>query len=153
MRPPRSCDAIPHMSRGAYSYVRNRLWPTRKLFEGRQAQIRRELAEVRGSMDALAARQEQAVPELTALRASIDALAARQEQILAWHEQILGWQAEIRTRIRRTQALAARAYAAAQRWPELLEAARAEPSYERAYTEPDPLISIPISTYHSPDTL
>src|SRR5262249_44636127 len=54
---------------------------------------------------------------------------------------------------RRTQALTARVYEMLQRWPELLAAARADPEYELAYTEPEPLISIPIPTYHSPDTL
>jgi hypothetical protein len=61
--------------------------------------------------------------------------------------------AELRTRLRRTQALTARVYEAQHRWPELLEAARADPGYELPYTESEPLVSVTVTTYHSPDTL
>ena len=62
-------------------------------------------------------------------------------------------QAEAGTRVRRTQALSARTYEALARWPELIEQARAAEDYELAFSAPDPLVSIPIPTYHSPDTL
>jgi glycosyltransferase involved in cell wall biosynthesis len=62
-------------------------------------------------------------------------------------------QAELRTRLRRTQALTARVYEQLHAWPELLADARERAGYELAYSEPQPLISIPIPTYHSPETL
>src|SRR5207244_9241787 len=63
------------------------------------------------------------------------------------------WQAELRTRLRRTQALTARTYEALHGWPDKLTVARQHPEYELAYSEAEPLISVAISTYHSPDTL
>jgi hypothetical protein len=76
----------------------------------------------------------------------VDSLAEGQRQLIER-------QAEIATRLRRTQALAARAYEAVHDWPGRLAAARAGADYELAYSDPDPLISIAISTYHSPGTL
>jgi glycosyltransferase involved in cell wall biosynthesis len=84
--------------------------------------------------------------QLVELRRCTDAIAARQDQLFAA-------QAELTTRLRRTQALTARAYEALQDWPALLQAARTDPGYEVAYQDPDPLISIPIPTFKSPDTL
>jgi hypothetical protein len=66
---------------------------------------------------------------------------------------MLLWQAEMRTRLRRTQGLVARTYEAIHDWPRQLAAAREHPEYERSYSEPEPLISVVMSTYHSPDTL
>jgi Glycosyl transferase family 2 len=80
-------------------------------------------------------------------------LAQAVERIDGGQQRLIEWQAELRTRARRTQALTARAYEALQGWPELLRTARAEADYELAFTEPAPLVSIPIPTYHSPDTL
>ena len=54
--------------------------------------------------------------------------------------------------IRLTQGMAARAYEAAQRWPEALEAVRAAPDYERAY-EPEPLVSVRIATVDRAEVL
>jgi hypothetical protein len=105
--------------------LRTKLWPTQRRFEWRH----RELLE-----------------ELSALRARLDDLGRRQEQMLSG-------QAELRTRLRRTQALTARTYEALQGWPAQLAAARSEPTYEHAWGDDAPLISIPIPTYHSPDTL
>lgn len=113
-------------------YLRSRLWPTRRLFEGVHGQVRQELAELRGL---------------------VEELAATQARISARQDQVLPWQAEVHTRVRRAQALSARAYEAAQNWPALLDAARREPAYALAYGEAEPLISIPIPTYNSPDTL
>jgi hypothetical protein len=62
-------------------------------------------------------------------------------------------QAENATRVRRAQALTARTYEALARWPEQIAHARAAEDYELAYTDPEPLVSIPIPTYHSPATL
>jgi hypothetical protein len=75
------------------------------------------------------------------------------EQVRASQKRSADWQAEMRTRVRRTQALTARAYESLQGWPELLARARVGDDYERAYIDPDPLVSIPIPTYHSPATL
>jgi Glycosyl transferase family 2 len=105
--------------------LRYRLWPTRRLFEHRIDQLAGQLA---------------------SLRASIDELAVRQERALAG-------QAELQTRLRRTQALSARVYEALQDWPALVAAAREQPTYDLAYEAPNPLVSIPIPTFHSPDTL
>jgi hypothetical protein len=97
---------------------------------------------------------------LSELQQAVAALAAAQEQLLAGQEQLragqrqlLDGQAELRTRLRRTQALTARAYERVHDWPGLLRAAREDPDYELSYSDPDPLISIAVSTYHSPDTL
>ncbi len=90
---------------------------------------------------------------LDALSAQIERLAATVEEIVAEQRRLSDWQAETRTRARRTQALTARTYETLQGWPERLERARAAESYEIAYEEPSPLISIPIPTYHSPQTL
>ncbi len=109
--------------------IRSRLWPTRRLFETRYLELADQVGE---------------------LRVLVAQIAEEQRARLLAAEAV---QAELRTRLRRTQALAARVYEAQQRWPELLEAARSEPGYERAYEEPDPLVSIAIPTYHSPDTL
>jgi hypothetical protein len=91
-------------------------------------------------------RHEELVRELAAVRALVDDIARRQEQVIAW-------EAELRTRLRRTQALTARVYESLGRWPARLSEARTQPEYELPYREPEPLISVPIPTYHSPDTL
>jgi hypothetical protein len=80
------------------------------------------------------------------LQAGLDALAAEQRRMASW-------QAETLTRARRTQALVARTYEALQGWPQLLAQARVREDYELAFTDPEPLISVAVSTYHSPDTL
>jgi hypothetical protein len=108
-----------------FSALRRRAWPTRDAFEAR--------------LDALDG-------QIADLRAAVTDLAAEQRRLLVW-------EAETRTRVRRTQALTARTYEGIQRWPELLAAARADPDYELAYTEPDPLVSVPIPTFHAPDLL
>jgi hypothetical protein len=112
--------------------MRVRLWPTQGLFERRHGELIDELKEA-------AARHDELAAALQTLHTAVG--------------QLLEGQAELRTRLRRTQALAARAYEAIDDWPALLAAARAEPAYTQAYTDPDPLVSIPIPTYHSPDTL
>jgi hypothetical protein len=79
---------------------------------------------------------------------------ARRQEVIAEHQHgMLLWQAEMRTRLRRTQGLVARTYEAIHDWPRQLAAAREHPEYERSYSEPEPLISVVMSTYHSPDTL
>ncbi len=57
--------------------------------------------------------------------------------------------AEMRTRLRRTQALTARTYEAVHDWPGALARAREADGYQRAYQEAVPLISIPIPTYNA----
>jgi hypothetical protein len=104
---------------------RRRAWPTRALFEER----------------------------LDALDRRILDLTAAVERIANEQQRQIGWEAEVRTRMRRTQALTARAYEALQDWPDLLAAARSGADYELPYSDPEPLVSIPIPTYHSPDTL
>src|SRR5438105_3928783 len=122
---PRSTRQLRSAAVSLRSRLRSRLWPTRRLFEARHAQLQQELA---------------------GLRAAVDGLAARQDSIFAL-------QAELTTRLRRTQALSARVYELMHGWPELLVAAREDPSYDLAYDDSAPLISIPIPTFHSPDTL
>src|SRR5579862_5944342 len=120
--------------------LRARLWPTRRLFDARLSAAVRELAgylsDVRGSVGRDVGDMRRELGELTTAVA-----------------QLREGQEEMRTRLRRTQALTARAYEAIHGWPELLAAARSQPDYELAYEDPEPLISIPIPTYHSPDTL
>ncbi len=84
--------------------------------------------------------------QLAAISERLDALALGQQQLIAV-------QAELQTRLRRTQALVARTYEALPDWPGQLDDARGTREYDAAYTDPQPLISIPIPTYHSPDTL
>jgi hypothetical protein len=119
----------------AYESLVRRLWPTRRRFEWRHTELMAELATLRES-----------VRELSALQATLDQLTASQEQMF-------DWQAETRIRLRRTQALTARVYERLHDWPSRLADARRLDSYERAYRDREPLISIPIPTYHSPHTL
>ena len=130
--------------------LRDRLWPSRRLFEHSQRELTQgidqgfrgvagEVADLRETVAALAT-------DLAAVSAVIRGLAADSQELV----QV---QAELRTRLRRTQALTARSYEAIHDWPGRLAAARADPEFEAAYTDPDPLVSIPIPTYHSPDTL
>jgi hypothetical protein len=112
--------------------VRDRLWSTRKLSEARYRQL-----------DARCAQLEH---QLATIHESIQELASGTRQLIEF-------EAEVRTRTRRTQALTARAYEALQGWPALLAAAREQEAYDRAYEDPDPLVSVAISTYHSPSTL
>jgi hypothetical protein len=116
--------------------LRSRLWPTRRYYELREAELEAQLEELRAAVEG----HEESI------LGSLAQLAADQQRLLAG-------QAELRTRLRRTQGLAARAYEGHQGWPALLETARASERYAEAYTEAEPLISIPIPTYHSPDTL
>ena len=90
---------------------------------------------------------------LGALERQVSELITMVGGVASEQQRLLTWEAEVRTRVRRTQALTARAYEALQRWPELIAAARADASYELAYTDSEPLVSVPIPTYHSPDTL
>jgi hypothetical protein len=122
------------------------LWPTRRYFELRQQQLQEQLgaleaalAEIAGDCRRLAVAQEQ--------------LSQAQAQAAAADDRLLAGQAEVRTRLRRTQALSARTYEALAGWPAQLEQARVSAAYARAYEDPEPLISIPIPTYRSPETL
>jgi Glycosyl transferase family 2 len=103
-----------------------------------------------GHADAPAAQSgpafEQMARQLAGLSAEVRRLTEEQQRLVAG-------QAEMQTRVRRAQALIARTYEALQGWPELLAAARRSERYEAAYTDRDPLISIPIPTYNSPATL
>lgn len=87
------------------------------------------------------------------LRAEIGALAGQLSELTAKVEQIVEGQAELRTRTRRVQALTARTYEAVGDWPSLLAAARGARGYEAAFEEREPLVSIPIPTFNSPETL
>jgi hypothetical protein len=126
--------------------LRAGLWPTRGRFEQRDGDVIGELVRIRSALRRLAAGHEELV-------ARQERLAADQETVRDGVKQVLDGQAELRTRLRRTQALTARVYEALHDWPALLALARAEPAYAGAYTDPDPLVSIPIPTYHSPETL
>jgi hypothetical protein len=101
------------------------MWPTRRIFESRHLDLAQRIEQVQLVCESLGARLD----------------------------QLANTQAEMRSRLRRNQALTARAYEALQGWPELLAAARERHEYELAFTDPEPLISIGIATYHSPETL
>lgn len=107
------------------SAIRRRAWPTRRAFDARLDAVQAQIADLTGAVEHLAAEQR----------------------------RLMEWEAETRTRVRRSQALTARTYEALQRWPELLADARAAPGYDLPYTDPDPLVSVPIPTFHSPGTL
>jgi glycosyltransferase involved in cell wall biosynthesis len=59
---------------------------------------------------------------------------------------------DVDRRLRDTQAMASRAYEAALAWPRLLEDVRSSPEYEAAY-EPEPLVTVRISTYNQSSLL
>lgn len=120
------------MTRQRLIRLRSRLWPTRRFYELRQQAVEAHL--------------ETVAERLEELHAELRASAADQERLIAG-------QAELRTRLRRTQALTARGYESIQGWPNLLAIARDSEGYTRGYSEEEPLISIPIPTYHSPDSL
>jgi Glycosyl transferase family 2 len=129
--PPQLAILAPMSSR-AHRWVRTRMWPTRRLFEGRHRELSHALTDLR--------------ERVSGLHTELAALSARQEQMFVQ-------QAELVTRLRRTQALTARTYEAQQGWETLLAAARDGGGYEAAYEDPEPLISIPIPTFNSPETL
>jgi hypothetical protein len=106
---------------------------------GLRARLGRPDAEVEGQLEALRG-------ELAELRETLARIEAAQGRLT-------DWQAEAGTRVRRTQALSARIYEKLSRWPELIAQARESAGYELAFTEHAPLVSIPIPTYHSPETL
>ncbi len=115
--------------------------------------IRAALRRLAAGRARLAARRKRLGVGRARLAARRKRLAADQKTVRGALQQVLDGQAELRTRLRRTQALTARVYEALQDWPALLAAARAEPAYAGAYTDSDPLVSIPIPTYQSPGTL
>jgi hypothetical protein len=125
--------------------LRTKLWPTQRRFEWRHRELLDQLSGLRAQLEELSGLRAQ-LEQLSGLQARLDALESRQQQMLSG-------QAELRTRLRRTQGLTARAYEALQGWPAQLAAARAAPRYEDAWIDDVPLVSIPIPTYHSPDTL
>jgi glycosyltransferase involved in cell wall biosynthesis len=71
-------------------------------------------------------------PEIAKLQAKLDRLTTLAEQ---------------------ARALAAAAYERAERGPELLERIRAGEEWGRAYSEPEPLVSVRIATYNRAETL
>jgi hypothetical protein len=91
--------------------------------------------------------------QLATLHREVGELHETLSRIEAAQSTLIDRQAETGTRVRRTQALTARTYERLARWPELIATARAQEGYELAYTDPDPLVSVPIPTYQSPDTL
>lgn len=119
--------------------MRSRLWPARGAYELREAQQQARLEAVGASVAELADAVRQQAEEVRGLTMA--------------QQRLSEGQAELRTRLRRTQALTARGYEALQRWPEQLAEARESERYALAYEHPEPLISIPIPTYHAPDTL
>lgn len=123
--------------------VRGRLWPTRRMLEGSQRGLAHELRMTREAIER----------RLSGIEGRLSEMEAGLARLLVVTADLDAGQAETRTRLRRTQALTARAYEAIHDWPGLLAAARHAPEYEHPYTEAEPLISIAVSTYHSPDTL
>jgi hypothetical protein len=87
---------------------------------------------------------------MTQLGARLDETNARLNDYQGWIEGAL---AQTERRVREIQALTARTYEAQERWPERLAAIRAEPSYEEAYTEEEPLVSVRIGTYNQAELL
>lgn len=88
---------------------------------------------------------------------ALDELAAR----LAGLEQSLGDErdaakrrfVDVRKRVARVEGLAASARDDIPRLRHHLAAARAEPGYERAYDDPEPLVSVRIASYQNTDAL
>lgn len=70
----------------------------------------------------------------------------------ALDNEILERLGAIEGRLRDTQAMAARAYEASFRWPQVLEAVRAEPGYEAAYSG-EPLVTVRVATYNASSLL
>ncbi len=91
--------------------------------------------------------------QLGALRDQVGQLRETLDRIESAQHRLVDLQADTGTRVRRTQALTARTYEALAGWPELIAQARSADGYELAFSDPDPLVSIPIPTYHSPQTL
>jgi hypothetical protein len=129
------------------------MWPTRRLFEGRHRELGGEVAGLRAGLGALHTELADLRAGLAALHSGLDALHPELAEFSARQEQMFVQQAELVTRLRRTQALTARTYEAQQGWETLLAAARDGTGYEAAYEDPEPLISIPIPTFNSPNTL
>jgi hypothetical protein len=77
--------------------------------------------------------------ELSARVASLEELARAQA---AQSHQLLA-------RLEDVQGLTARAFEASLNLPNLLAAVRAEPGYELAWTDPEPLVSVRIATYNN----
>ncbi len=115
--------------------------------------LTRQIGEIAQAVGRLEADQRALLAGQRALLAAQEAQLGGQGTLLADQQALLAGQAELRTRVRRAQALTARTYEAVHDWPTLLAAARSADDYELAFTDPEPLISIPIPTYHSPDTL
>jgi hypothetical protein len=122
-----------------HGFLRSRLRAAHGADELRQAQFDARITAIATSLAELSTVAQQQTEEIRALAAG--------------QRQLLEGQAEVRTRLRRTQALTARTYEALQRWPDQLAAARESDLYARAYQHPEPLISIPIPTYHAPGKL
>lgn len=121
--------------------LRVRLWPTRGQFEQSHRELIEELAHLRTAVGGLAtdyqelaAHYERLAADQERLLSGPGGLMSAQETVRGSIEQLLDGQAEIRTRLRRTQALTARAYEALHDWPTRLDSARAE----RAYAEASP---------------
>ncbi len=125
------------------SGLRGRLWPPLWLVEQRQRELKQTLEVLHSAVGDVREAQSDLRRAQDELRGFVELMA----------NDIANREHELVSRLRRTQALAARAYEAAQGWPEKLAAARASDEYELPYMDSDPLISIPIPTYHSPDSL
>jgi Glycosyl transferase family 2 len=115
------------------------MWPTRRYFELRHSILEAELAGIAGQVSVIS-------EQLSGVGLAVGRLEAENQRLLAV-------QGELQSRVRRSQALLARTYERLHDWPSLLAAARETPRYAASYEQPEPLISIPIPTYHSPDTL
>ena len=90
------------------------------------------------------------------LQASATARSAGETlaRIESAQSRLVDSQADTATRVRRAQALTARSYEAARGVAaSCSREARAAADYELAFDDPDPLVSVPIPTYHSPGTL
>ena len=126
---------LPRMRTHELRALRARLWPTRRYFEHRQAMLEAQIA-------ALATRSAELADRVHELGAEVRRLSDGQREAAAVR-------AEMRTRLRRTQALTARTYEAVHDWPAALARAREADGYHLAYLKARPLISIPIPTYNA----
>lgn len=75
---------------------------------------------------------------------------ANVEQLLLRQQEILE---EIDGRLLDLQALTARAYEYARKWPAQLQLVREDPDYVRAWEDPNPLVSVRIATFGNADLL
>jgi hypothetical protein len=139
---------LPVLPRSHLTRLGSRLWPARRYSELREGGLEGQLAALVADVQAMRAEMQTMREQLGQLGQLTDEHRRTQLTVIERQDEARAALAELRTRLRRTQGLTARTYEAVHDWPAALAAARAEPVYERAYQEVQPLVSIPIPTYN-----